>query len=69
MATTHFTNVIKLAVEVHDYPELGRASIHFLIDSKTHEGATMHEEAVIQWLGSKESLIEAIGITLPERKQ
>jgi hypothetical protein len=67
MATTLFMNVIKVSVEVHDFPEHNRSAIHFLIDSKTHQGATCHEEAVIQWLGSKEELLAALGITLPEK--
>ena len=69
MATVHFTNVVKVGVEVHEFSDKSRTAFHILIDSRNLKGEVSHEEVVIMWGGSKESLLPQLGITLPEDQQ
>lgn len=69
MATVHFTNVVKVGVEVHEFSDKSRTAFHILIDSRNLKGEVSHEEVVIIWGGSKESLFSQLGITLPEDQQ
>ena len=69
MATVHFTNVVKVGVEVHELTGQGRTAVHILIDSRNLKGEISHEEVIIMWGGSKESLLSQLGMTTPETQQ
>jgi hypothetical protein len=69
MATVHFTNVIKLGVEVHEMPDHKRTAFHLLVDTKDNKGQISFGEVVIMWMGDKESLLTQLGMTLPEKQQ
>ena len=70
MATVHFTNVVKIGVEVHEFnSDKSRTAFHLLIDSRNLKGEISHEEVIIMWGGNKESLLSQIGLTLPEQNQ
>jgi hypothetical protein len=66
MATTHFMNVKDVRVELHEMPNLNRTALHILIDTVPYAGETMHEEAIIMWNGSKETLLEKLGMEAPQ---
>lgn len=68
MATAHFSNIVDVKLEIHEAPELNRTYLHLLIDSRTFQGAIHHEEAVLQWEGDKETILNKLGISIGEKK-
>jgi len=67
MATVHFTNVIKLGVEMRELPTNPvRTALHLLVDTKDNKGQISFGEVVIMWSGDKESLMTQLNSAFKE---
>jgi hypothetical protein len=67
MATVHFTNAIKLGVEMRELPTNPiRTALHLLVDTKDNKGQVSFSEVVIMWSGDKESLMTQLNNALRE---
>jgi len=69
MATVHFLNVVKVGVEVHEMPEHRRTALHLLVDTQDNKGQVAFNEVILMWAGDKDSLLNQLGMTLPEKSQ
>jgi len=67
MATVHFTNVIKLGVEMRELPTNPiRTAFHLLVDTKDNKGQISFSEVIIMWSGDKESFVAHLSNALKE---